>query len=102
MLSTQARSQLKLACLAAATYQVLLPVSGGGGAAAVEKHIGESMGGLFAPFMLGGLKVAAWIRGKLLGQKPVKMAGSTLKDIAKVRNFSAVWAGMLGWREYGV
>jgi hypothetical protein len=72
---------------------VLLPLAGGaGGAAAVEKHIAESMGSLYAPFMLGSLKITAWIRGKLLGQEPVKMAGSTLKDIAKVGVF---WLSIL-------
>jgi hypothetical protein len=43
LLSHQARRQLKLACLAAATHSVLMRETGGD-AAAVEEHIAQSMG----------------------------------------------------------
>jgi hypothetical protein len=43
VLSNQARRQLKMACLAAATHSVLMRVTGGD-ADAVDEHIRQSMG----------------------------------------------------------
>jgi hypothetical protein len=43
VLTHQARRQLKLACLSAATYDVLMRETGGD-AAAVNEHIRQSMG----------------------------------------------------------
>jgi hypothetical protein len=43
LLTDQARRQLKLACLAAATREVLTKETGGD-AAAVDEHVAQSMG----------------------------------------------------------
>jgi hypothetical protein len=43
LLSNQARRQLKLACLSAATYDVLMSATGGD-EGAVKEHIEQSMG----------------------------------------------------------
>jgi hypothetical protein len=42
------------------------------------------MGGLYAPFMLGGLKVSSWVKRLLLRQSPVSQAVDTLHTIARV------------------
>jgi hypothetical protein len=42
------------------------------------------MGGLYAPFMLGGLKVSSWMKRLLLRQSPISQAVDTLHTIARV------------------
>lgn len=43
------------------------------------------MGGLYAPFMLGGLKLSSWVKRLLLRQSSVSQAVDTLHTIARVR-----------------
>jgi len=83
ILSHQARRQLKLACLSAATYDVLMRETGGD-ATAVDDHIRMSMGSLYAPFLKGSLKAVAWVKRTLFNEPPYKLALGTLKDIAQV------------------
>ncbi|GBF94446.1 hypothetical protein Rsub_07260 [Raphidocelis subcapitata] len=82
LLSHQTRRQLKLACLAAATHSVLMRETGGD-AAAVEEHIAQSMGSLYAPFLLGSLKAVSWFKRALFNESAYKLALGTLHDIAR-------------------
>lgn len=43
------------------THRELEPLAG---AEATEHHIGESMGSLYSPFLLGALKVTSWRQGE--------------------------------------
>ncbi len=47
-------------------------------------HIEQSMGSIYAPFLMGSLKLSSWFRRLLLGKQPIDMAVQTLKDISKV------------------
>jgi hypothetical protein len=42
------------------------------------------MGGLYAPFMLGGLKMSSWVKRVLLRQSSISQAVDTLHTIARV------------------
>ena len=44
---------------------------------------GESLGSLYSPFFLTSLKLTAWFKAALLAHRPLDMAASTLRDIAK-------------------
>jgi hypothetical protein len=49
-----------------------------------EQLIADLMGGLYAPFMLGGLKFGSWVKRLLLRQSSISQAVDTLHNIAKV------------------
>jgi hypothetical protein len=51
----------------------------------VEQHIAEAMGGLYTPFMLGGLKLTGWAKRLLLRQSSISQAVDTLHTVARVR-----------------
>lgn len=51
---------------------------------AVEEHIADCMGGLYAPFMLGGLKFSSWVRRLLFRQSSISQAVDTLHTLARV------------------
>ncbi len=53
--------------------------------AAVDEFVGFSMGGLYAGFMLGGLKLSAWIKRLLLRESSISQAVDTLHTVARVR-----------------
>jgi len=59
---------------------------------AAEQHIIDMMGGLYAPFMLGGLKFGSWMKRVLLRQSSISQAVDTLHTIARV---GLVWWGIL-------
>lgn len=99
-LSHQARRQLKIACLAAATYRALLRETGGD-AAAADEHVAQSMGSLYAPFLRGALKGLSWVKRLLLAQKPYALALGTLRDIEKACYLCCLGGGRSGqcvWR----
>lgn len=52
--------------------------------ASAEQFICDLMGGLYAPFMLGGLKVSSWVKRLLLRQSSISQAVDTLHTIARV------------------
>lgn len=55
-----------------------------GSEVAAEQHIIDMMGGLYAPFMLGGLKFGSWMKRVLLRQSSISQAVDTLHTIARV------------------
>lgn len=81
-LTPQAESQLKLVCLAIATYRVLMPHLRD--EAQLDAHLMETLGGLFTPFFMGSMKVSNWFRVAVLRQSPVTLATGTLENICQV------------------
>lgn len=55
-----------------------------GSEATAQQFIADMMGGLYAPFMLGGLRVTSWVKRMLLRQSSVSQAVDTLHTIARV------------------
>ena len=53
------------------------------------------MGGLYAPFMLGGLRFSSWLRRVLLRQTSASQAVDTLHTIARVRGGGGCGAAAL-------
>eukprot|EP00877_Chromochloris_zofingiensis_P000323 jgi/Chrzof1/10291/Cz04g36050.t1 len=80
-LTPQAESQLKLVCLAIATYRVLMPHLRD--EAQLDAHLMETLGGLFTPFFMGSMKVSNWFRVAVLRQSPVTLATGTLENICQ-------------------
>jgi hypothetical protein len=64
-----------------------------GSEASAEQFIADLMGGLYAPFMLGGLKFSTWVKRLLLRQSSISQAVDTLHTIARV---SAIQRGQWG------
>lgn len=50
-----------------------------------ERLVSELMGGLYAPYMLGALKLSTWFKKLFLRQSAISQAVDTLHTIAKVR-----------------
>lgn len=82
VLSIRGRAHLKQACLAAATHRVITQ-DWPDMEAAVDEFVGFSMGGLYAGFMLGGLKLSAWIKRLLLRESSISQAVDTLHTVAR-------------------